>query len=394
MSNMEVSSSAKVIEPARKPLKTFLIVLPMLLFSFIMLNRGIGIESDPLRLIPLAVTYVFMNTLFILMVHTGKVDKYRSILFVTYAVCFGLSFIPNLLEVRGSNMFTPADIIEGKIPFCHIVIPMTIIPAAFTKTIIFPGSMLEGFAAIGSMIAIWLGVSVALGRGFCSWGCFYGGLEDGFSRLRKKPLLKKIDPKWRYLSYAVLLGVVLTSIATLSPTYCTWLCPFKTVTEFEKVSSVLILIQTIIFLMLFLGLVVVLPIISKKRTQCSFLCPFGALQSFTNKIDAFEIRIASDKCSKCKLCIGICPTFSMDDQSIAKGKANLSCTKCGKCIGQCPQKAISLEVKGSAQRCKKNQVSLLFLYPAFILMLTMGGGFMLDALHRVMLLVTTGKMIQ
>lgn len=393
MSNLEVSTSMKVSDPTRKPLKTFLIALPVLLFSFVMLNHGIGIDHDPLRLVPLVVTYVFMNTLFILMVHTGKIDQYRSILFVTYAICFVLSFIPNLLEARGSNMYTQADMIQGKIPFCHMVIPMTLIPAVLTKTIIFPGSMLEGFAAIGSMIAIWIGVSLALGRGFCSWGCFYGGLEDGFSRLLKKPLLKKIDPKWRYFSYAVLLGVVLTSAATLSPTYCTWLCPFKTVTEFEKVSSVLILIQTVIFLVLFLGLVVVLPVLSKRRTQCGFLCPFGALQSFTNKIDAFEIRIDPDQCSQCKLCIGVCPTFSLDDESVAKGKANLSCTKCGKCIGRCPKKAISLKVKGSAGHCK-NKVSLLFLYPAFTLLLTMGGGFMLDALHRIMLLITTGKMIR
>lgn len=392
MHNLEVG--VKVMKPAGSPLQTFLIVLPLLLLSLPLLNRGTSIPSDPLRLIPLAVTYVFLNTLFILMVHTGKIDHYRSILFVTYAVCFVLSFIPNLVEVRGSNMFTPSEIIQGKIPFCHIVIPMTIIPAVLTKTIIFPGSLLQGFAAIGSMLAIWLGVSVALGRGFCSWGCFYGGLEDGFSRLPKKPLLKKIDPKWRYLSYAVLLGVVLTSMATLTPTYCNWLCPFKTVTEFAKISSVLILIQTIIFITLFVGLVIILPLLTKKRTQCSFLCPFGALQSFTNKIDAFAIRIAPDKCTKCKLCISVCPTFSLDEESVAKGKANLSCTKCGKCIGRCPQQAITLQVKGAAHSSRGNKVSLLFLYPAFTLLLTMGGGFMVDALHRMLLLITTGKMIQ
>jgi polyferredoxin len=340
------------------------------------------------------ITYVLMNALFMMMVHTGKVDKYRSILFVTYAVGFIISFIPNLLEVRGSNTFTTADILQGKIPFCHMVIPMTLIPAALNRTIIFPGSMLRGFAAIGGMLVIWLGVSLALGRGFCSWGCFYGGLEDGFSRLRKKPLLKKIDPKWRYLSYAVLLGVVLTSIATLSPTYCTWLCPFKTVTEFEKVSSILILIQTIIFISLFLGLVVILPILTKKRTQCSFLCPFGAMQSFTNKIDAFEIRIDKDKCSKCKVCVGVCPTFSLDDASLEKGKANLSCTKCGKCIDHCPQKALSLEIKGTTTSCHQGgRVRLLFLYPAFMLLLTMGGGMIQDAIYRVLLLLTTGKLI-
>ncbi len=394
MSNLKIDG--KVVEPlTQKPWKTLIFVLPMLLFSWMMLSEGKGIDTDPLKLIPLLVTYAFVNTLFILMVHTGKTDKYRSILFVTYAVCFVMSFIPNLLELRGSNVYTPEDIIQGKIPFCHMVIPMTVIPAALTKTIIFPGSLLEGFASIGSMIIIWLGASLALGRGFCSWGCFYGGLEDGFSRLGKKPFLKKIDPKWRYLSYAVLLGVVLTSLATLSPTYCIWLCPFKAVTEFEKISSVLVLIQTIIFAALFLGLVILLPLLTKKRTQCSFLCPMGAFQSFTNKVDPFEIRVDQEKCSQCGLCIKVCPTFSMDEAGLAEGKANLSCTKCGKCIDRCPKKAISLGVKGSSVTDNRGGgARLIFLYPAFMFLVTFSGGMIQDALRRVLLLLTTGKFIQ
>jgi polyferredoxin len=393
MSNLEIGG--KVIKPMnRKPWQTFLISLPMLFFSLMMLTGGSGLGEDPRELIAVLVTYVFVNTIFILMVHTGKIDKYRSILFITYAVCFVLWFIPNLIEARGSMNYTPEDMIQGKIPFCHMVTPMIVVPAVLKRIIIFPGSLLEGFASIGGMLIIWLGASLALGRGFCSWGCFYGGLEDGISRLKKKPVLKKINPKWRYLPYAVLLGVVLTSIATLSPTYCVWLCPFKAVTEFEKISSALVLIQTIIFASLFVGLVIVLPLLTKKRTQCSFLCPMGAFQSFTNKIDPFEIRIDREKCSNCKACIKLCPTFSMDEASLAEGKTNLSCTKCGKCIDICPNKAISLGVKGVSSKTGKSGARLIFLYPAFMFLVTFSGGMIQDAVRRVLLLLTTGKFIQ
>lgn len=393
MNNLELSR--KMIETTtRKPWQTFLIALPMLIFSLMMLTGGSGLGEEPGELIALLVTYVFVNAIFILMVHTGKIDRYRSILFIVYAVCFVLWFIPNLIETRGSMNYTPEDMIHGKIPFCHMVTPMIVVPAVLKRIIIFPGSLLEGFASIGGMLIIWLGASLALGRGFCSWGCFYGGLEDGFSRLKKKPVLKKINPKLRYLPYAVLLGVVLTSIATLSPTYCIWLCPFKAVTEFEKISSVLVLIQTIIFASLFLGLVIVLPILTKKRTQCSFLCPMGAFQSFTNKINPFEIRIDGEKCSKCKVCMKVCPTFSMDEASLAEGKANLSCTKCGKCIDHCPNQAISLEVKGSAFKTNQRGPRLVFLYPAFMFLVTFSGGTIQDAIRRVLMLITTGSLIQ
>jgi polyferredoxin len=372
--------------------KSLLIVLPMWLLSLVMLSGG-AFSTDPFRVIPLGVTYVFINILFFLMVRTGKTDPYRTVLFVTYAVCFIISFITNLLELRGNMAFTSSNILRGEIPFCHMVIPMTIIPAALTRTIIFPGSLVEGFASIGTMIVIWLGVSLALGRGFCSWGCFYGGLEDGFSRCRKKAVLKKIDPKWRYLPYAVLLGIVLISALTLSPTYCEWLCPFKTVTEFAAVTSWLILIQTVIFVVLFVGLVVVLPILTRKRTQCSLLCPMGAFQSFTNKVAPFEIRVDKEKCANCNLCTRICPVFGIDEASIAKGKTNLSCIKCGKCADECPQQAISFHVKGTPLHEKRNRARLFFLYPAVLLLATMGGGMMQGALYRMMLLITTGKMI-
>ncbi len=134
--------------------------------------------------------------------------------------------------------FSEADIVECRIPFCHLVIPMMILPAAFTKSIIFPGSIIDGFASIASMVVLWLVATIVLGRGFCSWGCFYGGWDDGFSSLRKKPVVRKISEIWKWMPFAVLLMVSLTAALTLVPTYCDWICPFKAVTEFEQVTSV------------------------------------------------------------------------------------------------------------------------------------------------------------
>ena len=131
------------------------------------------------------------------------------------------------------------------------------------------------------MVVLWLGTSLALGRGWCSWGCFYGGLDEGFSRVLKKPVIKKIDRKWIYLPFAVLLVIVLTSALTLSPTYCEWLCPFKAVTEFAEVTSLTAVVQTVIFVSLFIGLVIVLPILINDFQ------PLGSGESAS-----FELRTA------------------------------------------------------------------------------------------------------
>jgi polyferredoxin len=287
---------------AKRIFKTICLCLPMFLLTAL-LTIGQGIPQDWLGLISRILVFIFLNTLFFLMVFTRKTNRYRAIFFVALAMAFVGTFIPNLLATRGNIAISYSDMIEGNVPFCHVVIPMTIIPAALTRTIIFPGHMLGGYAPIAGMLILWLGASIALGRGWCSWACFFGGMDEGCSHLRKKPLLGKIHPRWTWLPYAVLLVVAVVAAATLSPAYCEWLCPFKTVTEFQAVTSFKVLVQTIIFVALFIGLVIILPILTKRRTQCGLFCPMAAFQSFTNKTNIFDIRIDRNQCSDCGLCI-------------------------------------------------------------------------------------------
>lgn len=390
--SVRAAENKSAASPFRSRGKALLLTLPVSLLTFVLLLGGPTMPRSPLALISVLATYVLINVLFYLMVRTGRTDRYRAVLFVTMAVTLVISFIANLIEVRGSMALSTSDMAAGETPFCHMVIPMTIIPAAFTKTIIFPGHMLGGFAPVAAMFVLWIGVSLAIGRGFCSWGCFFGGLEDGFSRILRRPMIRKIAPYWTYLPYAVLAAVVILSAATLSPAYCEWLCPFKTVTEYNEVTSTRTAIQAVIFVSLFAGLVVVLPTLTKKRTQCGLFCPMGAFQSVTNKIDAFTIRIDRARCTDCQRCIQACPTFSLDKESIAAGKPKITCCKCGKCIDACTKGAIGYRIKGTAS--PPERARLLFLYPAFIFLATIGGGMIVDGLHRILLLVTTGRMIQ
>ncbi len=295
--------------------------------------------------------------------------------------------------MRGSMSFSNNDLLSCEIPFCHIVTTMIIIPAAITKTIIFPGSIIEGFASIASMLVIVTGISIALGRGFCSWGCFYGGWDEGFSAVLRKPVIKKVNPVFKWIPFAVLLIVAFTAAATLSPVYCNWLCPFKTVTEFEKVTSVEIFFKMLVFLSLFAGLVVVLPLMTKKRIQCSTFCPMGALLSFTNKINIFGLRIDKDKCSDCGLCAKTCPTLSINDQDIEQGKPSFTCTKCGKCIDTCSKRAIHYHIKGTPVNKNHSLNRILFLFPSFTLLVIFTGGTMQVGIVLIIKLLTTGSLI-
>jgi polyferredoxin len=140
------------------------------------------------------------------------------------------------------------------------------------------------------------------------------------------------------------------------------------------------------------ALVIVLPILTRRRVQCGLFCPFGAMQSFLNKINIFDVRIDREKCTDCGRCIRACPTFSLDEDSVKNGQTRITCTKCGQCVDSCPKGAISFHIKGTRAAVRPNLARMLFIYPAFLFGATMSMGTMMYALWRVLKLVTTGSL--
>jgi polyferredoxin len=373
--------------------KSLLLMIPMTLLTFLFIAGGKPDFSHPANVIAFFISFLFFNWLFFMILYTGKTNRYRTTGFIVLALFFSFTFIVNLIQMRGSMSFSDNNLLSCDIPFCHIVSTMIIIPAAITKTIIFPGRIAAGFASISSMLIIIIGISLSIGRGFCSWGCFYGGWDDASSNILHKPVIKNVNPVFKWMSFAVLLIVALLSAATLSPTYCMWLCPFKTITEYQKITNLEILFQTIIFLSLFAGLVLVLPLLTQKRIQCATFCPMGALLSFTNKINIFGLRIDKNKCNNCMLCTKTCPTLSINEKDVKKGVPSFTCTKCGKCIDACSKKAIHYHIKGTPENKNHTLNRMLFLFPSFILLLIFTSRPLQMGIALIIKLFTTGSII-
>jgi ferredoxin-type protein NapH len=367
--------------------KSLLYALPMFLITFVFITGGRPDFSNPARMLAVLITFSLVNVLYFMMHFTGKTDRYRAVLFIIFAMTLSFTLINNMVAMRNSMSFSEADIVECRIPFCHLVIPMMILPAAFTKSIIFPGSIINGFASIASMVVLWLVATIVLGRGFCSWGCFYGGWDDGFSRLRKKPVLRKIGDIWKWMPFAVLLMVSLSAALTLVPTYCDWICPFKAVTEFEQVTSVETAAKAGVFLSLFGGLVVIMPVMTKKRTQCSFLCPLGAVNSLSNKVTPFTVKIDTGTCSKCYKCVEVCPLFALTAEGIKEGKVSVFCSKCGKCVDACPKNAIHFGIRGVPAGTMKSFSRNLFLFVSFLFIAVFSSGSIINTLQSLLKLI-------
>ncbi|MCP4146383.1 MAG: 4Fe-4S dicluster domain-containing protein [bacterium] len=375
------------------------------LFTLFVFLPNMGYLTTPRKSILLVTALAFPVCMMFLMLYTGNIHKWRRIFFIVYAVAFAISFVSMTMGDRGHMWLLDKEILYSEAPMCHIVVPMLILPLAFTKEVIFPGQ-------IGGSLLVVIAVTLIYGRAFCSWGCFYGGQDELFSSLRKKKIWKlgieKLPPFVRYFPFAMLVFIVLHSFATMSPTYCYWFCPFKTSSEFIEVNSFVRVIQTFIFVILWAGLVIALPLLTKKRTQCSLFCPMGAFFSLTSKVNIFHLRIDKDKCKGCGVCQRVCPTFSITSESASGGKSLMTCTRCGACIDACPHDAVHFATRGVPFNTGAHPIGaagqkepgkwkkfardvwdpgVVFLFGIFSLGTILASSFLMDALSRILRVV-------
>jgi polyferredoxin len=359
------------------------LTLPIAVWSLLMLFHP-GTPTDAKSRIAEAVTALFMTGLFFMMMRTGKTYRWRRCFFVALGFLFPVGFIYNMVLARGTMGIPIEEMIAGRTPFCFLAIPLLIVPAALTKTLVFPGSIAASRHAIATMVGLWLALTLVLGKGWCAYACFFGGIEEGMAAVPKRAKIRKIDPRWRLVPWAVLLAMVLLSLALFEPAYCMWLCPFKAVTEYVTARNAVGVVQNAIFIVLFAGLVIVLPLLTKKRTQCSFFCPFGAFQSIFNKISIFEVKIDRTRCKSCGVCQNACPNLSLSKESIAQGETLLSCMKCGACVDACPQDAAVWHIKGTEIAWKPERARLMFLYAAWAMAVMFGGSIIAQGLFTIL----------
>ncbi len=356
----------------------------------------------------------FLIGITFLIYKTGKVSRYRSIFFSLHAVLFAISFMASMIDERGSFILKNDDIANLKTPMCHIAIFMTLIPAIFKQILIFPTqlviSSIHGFYPI---FFLWIVGSLTLGRGWCSFACFFGGLDELCSKIAPKAVIntESWNKRWRLFPFAFMIVLILWSFVAMKPTYCIWFCPYKATTEFLEITNFSTYIQAVIFITLFMGLVVILPLLTKKRTQCGLFCPFGAFQSIIGLANPYRVRIDRDKCINCKRCSQVCPVFAIQDEHIKKGVVSITCTRCGLCMDKCSQGAIDYTFIGKPVIKRDRQFSnriigwivqtikeifeprTLFIFSGIFFGSVFLSSFVVDGIHRLIHLIATGSLL-
>lgn len=301
-----------------------LVFAPVLLLSSLIAGREIS------RLYALAWALFTAGTAFAVS-YTGRVSAWRRVFFSVSALAFLVHFKFRLFSPAfESSVFTQA-------PFCHIAMAPYFLDYLYQQYLAF---MSGGWRLWGplTLAAAWLFVTLAIGRGWCSWACFYGGIDDGLSALARRPLVKVGGWvfKVRDLPAALLVFLLLASLSYMLPVYCLWLCPFKFGENFWDLDAGTRRLQYA--LMAFAAAALVIgPLLTKKRIFCSFLCPFAAWQAFWGRFSPFRVTPDAERCNGCLKCAGACPMSAVKCAPGGRAEVLAWCNLCGQCLDACPQ---------------------------------------------------------
>jgi len=266
---------------------------------------------------------------------SGAIAKYRSILFILIAFFFFCEF----------KLFRFLSFANAIPPYCHIAQASTLLNFIYSQYLAVTSGDWRIWGAL-TLGFLWLLIIFTIGRGICSWVCFYGGLDEAFSKVANKQLIKLNRPgPWRDFPIAFLIFLLIMSFLQGLPFFCNWFCPFKLTEAFWDSHPVVRAAQSVLFWSALSVFVVILPIITKKRIFCSLICPFGALVSMCGNVSPYKVVINETKCILCGKCQDVCPVFAIEDKNSKEYKISLFCNICGKCIDVCPVGAIDVLTK-------------------------------------------------
>jgi polyferredoxin len=187
------------------------------------------------------------------------------------------------------------------------------------------------------LLIAFLGMSWIFRKSFCGWLCPVGTISEYLWRLgnqtfgRTFRLPRRLDIGLRSLKY-FLLGLFLYAVVSMPvPAIRAFLeGPYGIVDDVKMLNffRFLGLTGAIVVALLVLGSVFV------QNFWCRYLCPYGALMGFAALASPLRIRRETSLCIDCGKCTKACPSALPVDQLITVQSAE--CTGCMQCVAVCP----------------------------------------------------------
>ncbi|MGD0649153.1 MAG: 4Fe-4S binding protein, partial [Acidobacteriaceae bacterium] len=263
--------------------------------------------------------------------HSQPLRHAVQIAFLALNAWLGLEFIlwVRYYESNGHSFYIdrPAGV-EGWLPIAGLMnLKYFLITHHVSK--IHPAAMI--------LLVIFLLSSFLLKKSFCSWLCPVGTASEYLWHLGQKVFHRSlILPRWldiplRSLKY-LLLAFFVYVVATLSADGLQQflLAPFGIIADVKMLNFFRHMGTTGIAVILTL----VLLSLMIQNVWCRFLCPYGALMGLVSLLSPIKIRRDEAACAACNKCNQACPSHLPVAQLITIRSAE--CTGCLSCIASCP----------------------------------------------------------
>jgi polyferredoxin len=258
--------------------------------------------------------------------------------FLALNACIGIQFIlwVRFYESQGSSIYVerPAGV-DGWLPIAGLM---------NLRYFLVTGHVQEVHPSAMVLLSVFLLASLLIKKSFCSWLCPIGTVSEYLWKLGRKVVGRSIVlPKWmdiplrslKYLLLAFFLVIVFTMPTEGLGDFLA--SPFGIVADVKMLNFFRYLgVAGIAILMLIIVLSVFI-----QNFWCRFLCPYGALMGLVSTLSPAKIRRDAQACIDCGKCNRACPSHLLVDSLIRI--RSVECTGCMECVAVCPaQNALQL----------------------------------------------------
>jgi len=228
---------------------------------------------------------------------------------------------------RGMLVERPAGV-EGWLPIASLM---------NLKVLLLTGQVPRVHPAGMFLLLAFLAISWLLRKSFCSWLCPVGTVSEYLWRLGKQTFGRNWRlPRWldiplRSLKY-ILLGLFLYAVGSMSvPAIQAFLeGPYGLVSDVK-------MLDFFRYLSVAGAVVLALLVVFSVFVQnfwCRYLCPYGALMGLAALVSPLRIRREASLCIDCAKCARACPAVLPVDKLVTIRSAE--CTGCLECVAVCP----------------------------------------------------------
>jgi polyferredoxin len=187
------------------------------------------------------------------------------------------------------------------------------------------------------LIVAFLTISFLFRKTFCSWLCPVGTLSEYLWKFGRKLFKRNLQlPRWldipiRGLKY-LLLAFFLYAVYSMSPhDIHTFLeSPYGLIADVKMLNFFRHLGEAGLII---IGILMLLSVLI-QNFWCRYLCPYGALMGLASLFSPFRIARNTETCIDCAKCAKACPSQLPVDQLVTIKSAE--CTGCLECVAVCP----------------------------------------------------------